>query len=108
MSPPCHLSVPFSSPLPSPLLQAEVLQADQELSLGRLQKQEAALRDSLAKMGALSEGLASDKVELTRLLLQVLWDAPEDWRDTLVKAQILRHGSMQSQQWDANPSARQR
>ncbi|KAJ3599859.1 hypothetical protein NHX12_033813, partial [Muraenolepis orangiensis] len=52
------------------LHKAEASKAEQEMHLNRLQTQEAALRDSLAKMGALSEGLASDKVELNRLLLQ--------------------------------------
>ncbi|KAK0137900.1 Rootletin [Merluccius polli] len=52
------------------LNKVEVLKAEQEVHLNRLQNQEAALRDSLAKMAALSEGLASDKVELNRLLLQ--------------------------------------
>lgn len=45
--------------------------AAQELVLTKLQNQEADLRDSLAKMAALSEGLAKDKVELNRILLQV-------------------------------------
>lgn len=50
--------------------------AAQELALTRLQNQEAALKDSLAKMAALSEGLAKDKVELNRVLLQVSSCAP--------------------------------
>lgn len=45
--------------------------AAHELALTKLQNQEAALKDSLAKMAALSEGLAKDKVELNRILLQV-------------------------------------
>lgn len=45
--------------------------AVQERALCKLQSQEAALKDSLAKMAALSEGLAKDKVELSRVLLQV-------------------------------------
>lgn len=45
--------------------------AAQELAFTKLQNQEAALKDSLAKMAALSEGLANDKVELNRILLQV-------------------------------------
>ena len=52
------------------------MQVEVEVSLDRLQKQEADLRDSLAKMEALSEGLARDKVELSRQLLEVLWDVP--------------------------------
>lgn len=43
----------------------------QQLALTKMQTQEAALKDSLAKMAALSEGLAKDKVELNRVLLQV-------------------------------------
>lgn len=45
--------------------------AAHELALSKLQNQGAALQDSLAKMAALSEGLAKDKVELSRALLQV-------------------------------------
>lgn len=45
--------------------------AAHELALTKLQHQEAALHDSLAKMAALIEGLAKDKVELNRILLQV-------------------------------------
>lgn len=45
--------------------------AAHELAFTKLQNQEAALKDSLAKMAALSEGLAKDKVELSRILLQV-------------------------------------
>lgn len=37
----------------------------------KLQSQHATLRDSLIKMAALSEGLAKDKVELNRIVLQV-------------------------------------
>lgn len=46
------------------------------MTLTKLQSEAAALRDSLDKMGALSEGLAKDKVELNRVLLQV-WN-PEN------------------------------
>lgn len=52
-------------------LQKESQSAAHELALTKLQHQEAALKDSLAKMAALSEGLAKDKVELNRILLQV-------------------------------------
>ncbi|KAK5930141.1 hypothetical protein CgunFtcFv8_026404 [Champsocephalus gunnari] len=44
--------------------------ATHELALTNLKNQEAAVKDSLAKMAALSEGLAEDKVELNRILLQ--------------------------------------
>ncbi|KAK3557445.1 hypothetical protein QTP70_026623 [Hemibagrus guttatus] len=59
------------------LSKAEAQNAEQELTLTKLQSEAAALRDSLAKMGALSEGLAKDKVELNRLLLQVEADKAE-------------------------------
>lgn len=49
--------------------------AAQEVAVTKLQNQEADLKDSLAKMAALSEGLAKDKVELNRILLQVCWSA---------------------------------
>lgn len=45
--------------------------AEQDMSVTKLQSQEAGLRDSLAKRAALSEGLANDKVKLNRILLQV-------------------------------------
>uniref|UniRef100_A0A3B4GVC1 Ciliary rootlet coiled-coil, rootletin family member 2 n=1 Tax=Pundamilia nyererei TaxID=303518 RepID=A0A3B4GVC1_9CICH len=51
-------------------LQIESQSAAQELAFNKLQNQEAALKDSLDKMAALSEGLAKDKVELSRILLQ--------------------------------------
>lgn len=49
----------------------EAQNAEQELTLTKLQSEDAGLKDSLAKMGTLSEGLAKDKVELNRLLLKV-------------------------------------
>lgn len=45
--------------------------AAHQLSLTKHRNQEASLQDSLAKTAALSQGLAMDKVELNRLLLQV-------------------------------------
>ncbi|XP_077573161.1 uncharacterized protein crocc2 [Stigmatopora nigra] len=42
----------------------------QEALVAELRQREAGLKDSLAKMAALSDGLAKDKVELNRLLLQ--------------------------------------
>lgn len=45
--------------------------AAHQLSLTKHLNQEASLQDSLAKTAALSQGLAKDKVELNRLLLQV-------------------------------------
>ena len=52
-------------------LQLEAQNAEQEVAITRLQSEEAGLRDALAKMAALSEGLAKDKVELNRILLRV-------------------------------------
>lgn len=53
------------------MTQAKCRSAKQEALVAKLHHQEAGLKDSLAKMVALSEGLAKDKVELNRLLLQV-------------------------------------
>ncbi|XP_061636081.1 rootletin isoform X2 [Phyllopteryx taeniolatus] len=52
------------------LTKAECRGVAQEALVAKLHHQEAGLKDSLAKMVALSEGLAKDKVELNRLLLQ--------------------------------------
>ncbi|XP_049578492.1 rootletin isoform X2 [Syngnathus scovelli] len=52
------------------LSKAESRGMEQEALLAKMRHQEAELKDSLAKMAALSEGLAKDKVELNRLLLQ--------------------------------------
>ncbi|XP_061744407.1 rootletin [Nerophis ophidion] len=52
------------------LSKMECHSAARESGVTKLQNQEADLKDSLAKMAALSEGLAKDKVELSRLLLQ--------------------------------------
>lgn len=43
----------------------------QEVAITKLQSQEANLTNSLSKMVVLSKGLAKDKVELNRILLQV-------------------------------------
>lgn len=52
-------------------LQVEATNAELELSLHKMKSEDAELRDSLAKMGALNEGLAQDKVNLNRVILQV-------------------------------------
>lgn len=49
--------------------------ASQQSALMKLQNQLATLKDSLTKMAALNEGLAKDKVELSRILLQVSFSA---------------------------------
>lgn len=45
--------------------------AAQESLLIKLQSQHATLKDSLVKLAALGEGLAKDKLELNRIVLQV-------------------------------------
>lgn len=52
-------------------LQAESRNAELSLSLSKLQSEDAALRDSLAKVGSMNEGLAQDKVDLNTYILQV-------------------------------------
>lgn len=51
--------------------QAESCSTELSLQLSRLQSEEAALRDSLAKMGSMNEALAQDKVDLNNYILQV-------------------------------------
>ena len=45
--------------------------ADIELALNKLKTEEASLRDQLAKMQALNEGLAQDKVDLHKVIAEV-------------------------------------
>lgn len=52
-------------------LQAESRNAELSLLLNKLQSEDAALRDSLAKVGSMNEGLAQDKVDLNTYILQV-------------------------------------
>lgn len=52
--------------------QAESHNAELLLLLNKLQSEDAALRDSLIKMGNLNEGLAQDKVDLNTYILQAI------------------------------------
>ncbi|XP_078741759.1 ciliary rootlet coiled-coil protein 2-like, partial [Lampetra fluviatilis] len=52
------------------LAKAELRASELELALGRGRSEEASLRHSLAKLGALNEGLAQDKVQLSHALMQ--------------------------------------
>lgn len=52
-------------------LQAESRNAELSLLLNKLQSEDAALRDSLAKLGSMNEGLAQDKADLNTYILQV-------------------------------------
>lgn len=45
--------------------------AELSLLLNKLQSEEAALRDSLAKVGSLNESLAQDKTDLNAYIIQV-------------------------------------
>ena len=42
-----------------------------EVEINRLRSEEANLRDSLLKMQALNEGLAQDKIELNRMVMNL-------------------------------------
>lgn len=53
------------------VLQAESRNAELTLLLNKLQSEEAALRDSLAKVGNLNESLAQDKTDLNAYIIQV-------------------------------------
>ena len=46
----------------------ELAQSESELLVNRLRAEEATSRDNLAKLSALNEGLAADKVELHRTI----------------------------------------
>ena len=52
-------------------IQVERANAEIELSLNKLKTEEASLRDQLAKMQALNEGLAQDKVDLHKVIAEV-------------------------------------
>lgn len=54
------------------LLQAASTNKELSLHLSKLQYEDAALRDSLTKMGNLNEGLVQDKVDLNKYILQVM------------------------------------
>lgn len=52
-------------------LQVESRNAELSLLLNKLQSEDAALRDSLTKLGSMNEGLAQDKADLNTYILQV-------------------------------------
>jgi hypothetical protein len=56
---------------PSSLPQAESTNAELSLLVNKLHSEEAALQDSLAKMGSMNEGLAQDKSDLNSIICQV-------------------------------------
>jgi len=51
--------------------QAENSNTELFLQLSKLQSEDAALRDSLVKMGSMNEALAQDKADLNTYILQV-------------------------------------
>lgn len=55
--------------------------AELSLLLNKLQSEEAALRDSLAKVGSLNESLAQDKTDLNAYIIQVYVITVGDIRD---------------------------
>lgn len=57
--------------MPHVPLQAESRTAELSSLLNKLQSEDAALRDSLAKVGSMNEGLAQDKVDLNTYIHQV-------------------------------------
>lgn len=52
-------------------LQAESRTAELSSLLNKVQSEDAALKDSLAKLGSMNEGLAQDKVDLNTYIHQV-------------------------------------
>ncbi len=54
------------------LSRAEMSKAELELEINKVKTEEASLRDALLKMQALNEGLGQDKIELNRIIMQVL------------------------------------
>ena len=56
---------------PPSLFQAESSNAELSLLVNKLRSEEAALRDSLSKMGSMNEGLAQDKTDLNTIISQV-------------------------------------
>ena len=51
---------------------AELCKAELELEINKTKAEEASLRDALLKMQALNEGLGQDKIELNKIILQVI------------------------------------
>uniref|UniRef100_A0A8C7KRB4 Rootletin-like n=1 Tax=Oncorhynchus kisutch TaxID=8019 RepID=A0A8C7KRB4_ONCKI len=63
----CYISLYVLFPVP----QAESSNAELSLLVNKLHSEEAALRDSLAKMGSMNEGLAQDKSDLNSIISQL-------------------------------------
>lgn len=53
------------------LSKAEIVKTELEGELHKSRSEEAALKDALAKMQALNEGLGQDKIELNKIIMQV-------------------------------------
>jgi len=53
------------------IFQVERNNAEIELALNKLKTEEASLRDQLAKMQALNEGLGQDKIDLQKAMAEV-------------------------------------
>lgn len=59
-------------PFPGEALgKAEIIKTELEGELHKSRAEEAALKDALAKMQALNEGLGQDKIELNKIIMQV-------------------------------------
>ena len=54
------------------LSKAELSKAELELEINKVKTEEASLRDALLKMQALNEGLGQDKIELNKIIMQVI------------------------------------
>ena len=66
-------------------IQVERTNAEVELALNKLKTEEASLRDQLAKMQALNEGLAQDKVDLHKVISDVSFVCIEDVEHSYIK-----------------------
>ena len=51
---------------------AELQKAELEVEINKLKTVEAGLRDALLKMQELNEGLGQDKIELNKIIIQVI------------------------------------
>lgn len=61
-----------------PPLQAESRTAELSSMLNKVQSEDAALKDSLAKLGSMNEGLAQDKVDLNTYIHRVCAEGGTD------------------------------
>jgi hypothetical protein len=62
------LSIHFSD---EALSRSEIAKAEMEMEVSKVRLEAAGLRDALLKMQALNEGLGQDKVDLSKMLMQV-------------------------------------